>query len=79
MGERRAMITPVFIEPEVKCRVPRSAQEFLPVLELKIEPETEGLVIADELLALSARDEDRYELIQGWVRIMPPAGYLLNR
>lgn len=68
------MITPVLIEPEVRRSVPLSAQEFLPVLELEIEPETERLVTADELLALSARDEDRYELIQGGVRIMPPAG-----
>jgi Uma2 family endonuclease len=32
------------------------------------------LYTADELLALSARDDNRYELIHGRLRIMPPAG-----
>lgn len=49
-----------------------AVQEFAPVLE--IEKETEHPVTADELLELSARNNNRYELIRGKVRVMPPAG-----
>lgn len=51
-----------------------AAQELMPVLELEEEPIAEAFVTADELLEISARDENRYELIAGKVRIMPPAG-----
>jgi len=54
--------------------MPVAVQELMPVLELEIGPETEWLVTADELLDISARDENRYELIQGKVRKMAPAG-----
>lgn len=49
-------------------------QELMPVLELETAPVGERLVTADELLEISARDENRYELIQGKVRVMSPAG-----
>ncbi len=49
-------------------------QEPVPVLEMETESETERLFTADELLEISARDENRYELIQGKVRMMSPAG-----
>jgi len=51
-----------------------AVQELMPVLELEVQPEVTQLVTADELLELSARDENRYELIQGEVRVMPPTG-----
>ena len=54
--------------------MPVAVQEFMPVLEVEIGPEMEWLVTADELLDISARGENRYELIHGKVRTMPPAG-----
>jgi Uma2 family endonuclease len=36
--------------------------------------ETEKLYTADDLLEISARDDNRYELIQGRLRVMAPAG-----
>lgn len=36
--------------------------------------ETERLYTADELLEISARDDNRYELLHGRLRIMAPAG-----
>ncbi len=54
--------------------MPAIMQELMPVLELDVAPDTERLITADELLEISARDENRYELIQGKVRVMSPAG-----
>lgn len=51
-----------------------AAQELMPVLELEVQPDVERLITANELLELSARDENRYELIHGKVRMMSPAG-----
>lgn len=36
--------------------------------------DAERLYTADELLEISARDENRYELLHGRLRIMAPAG-----
>ncbi len=47
---------------------------LMSVLEMERETETQQFVTADELLELSAWDENRYELIHGKVRSMPPAG-----
>jgi len=54
--------------------MPAVLQELMPVLEMELAPEIEQLVTADELLEISAQDENRYELIQGKVRVMSPAG-----
>jgi Uma2 family endonuclease len=44
------------------------------LLLTQIADAEDRLYTADELLALSARDDNRYELIHGRLRIMPPAG-----
>jgi Uma2 family endonuclease len=51
-----------------------AAQELMPVLELEVQPDVDQFVTADGLLELSVRDDNRYELIDGKVRAMPPAG-----
>lgn len=51
-----------------------AVQELIPVLEIELESDAEQLVTADELLELSAKDDNRSELIHGKVRIMSPAG-----
>ena len=53
-----------------------AVRELMPVLEAEMMPAIERFVTADELLDISARDENRYELIHGKVRTMPPAGDL---
>jgi len=56
--------------------MPAVVQELTPVLEVETGSKAEHLVTADELLEISAKDENRYELIQGKVRVMSPAGDL---
>jgi Uma2 family endonuclease len=46
----------------------------IPLPEAVAAEESERLYTADELLEISARDDNRYELIQGRLRVMAPAG-----